>query len=235
MDPDAVREALRGTDTRDERLLYLAWNAVAPRWNGSEVVPLVAEAFARTENPRARESQLHHATLFARFDDAAVELGLRGLADPRKEVRARACMLLAHSRRPAVVPALRAVKPGPTRELAKRAATSLLEGTPLGPGDDPLYFFFRGESGRAPRGTFADDLDREVGPWMGKKGFTVKHLFAHHLAYRREGLWVEARWDSYDVTTQVGLTPRPTGKEESVADGPGDIVEIGRRIRMLFP
>ena len=234
MNEDVIREMLRRTDTDDVRRLSGPWYTILPRLHGSKVLPLLAEAFLATKHSRGRACQIHHATLFARVDDRAVALGLRALADPTKEVRGRACMLLAHSRKREVVPSLRAASVGPTREVARRAASAILEGTPFGPDNDPLYFFFRGDSGRAPRGSFADDVDRRVGAWFAKNGFRPEYLFAHSIAFRRDDISIAADWDGYDMETRVMLSlPDRPREDELIRVGQGDIAEVARRMRAM--
>ena len=231
-DDDALREKLRLADTPDRELLSRLWYAIGPRFHGSEILPLLAAAFETARHGLARACNVHHATLFARADDRAIELGLRALADPIKEVRARACMLLAHGRKREAVPALRAVKAGPTRELARRAAASIAEGERFAADGDPLYFFFRNDTGRAPRGSFADEVEQEVGPWLVKRGYRPSFLFAHAFAFRRDDVTVGADWDGYDIEAHVsGVRRGQESSDELVRGGQGDIAEIGRRIR----
>jgi hypothetical protein len=232
MNDAAIRRALRRTDTTDTRRLSGPWYEILPRVHGSKILPLVTEAFGATKASRGRACQVHYSTLFARVDHSAIELGLRALADPTKEVRSRACMLLAHSRAREVVLSLRAVKAGPTLEVARRAVRSILEGKPFGPDDDPLYFFFRGDRGRAPRGSFADNVERETGEWFEKQGFRPKYLFAHAIGFCRDDLTVSAQWDGYEVETRVGRSDQPLA-DEIVRYGSDDIAEIARRMRMM--
>jgi hypothetical protein len=232
MSDDEIRAALVLADTDDMRQLYLAipWGAPA-----GQVLPLMIEAFETTKHSRARACMVHRATLFARIDERAVELGLRALADPIKEVRARACMLLAHSRKPGAVPALRAIKSGPTRELARRAVASIVEGEAFVPDNDPLYFFFQGDTGRAPRGSFADKLDAEIGTWLVAQGLHPSRFFAHAFVFSKEDLVVDTAWDGYEVEAVIRLT-RGTGAPTcaSVLGGPGDIAAIAQRMRTML-
>lgn len=229
MDDPTIREALRLTDAANTRDLARAWDAIRSGWSGSDVVPYIAEAFGTTTHARARACQIFQVTRFARDEDRAIELGVRALSDRASDVRGRACMLLFHSRKPEVVPILRAVKAPSTRPLARRAATSILEGTPFVGDTDPLYFFFRGEGGRAPRGSFADDVDRASRAALEKRRFRALFLFAHTIAFRREDATLHVSWDGYDMETHVGVYRDGKSPVESlVRVGQGDIAEIAR-------
>lgn len=229
MDETAIREALRLTDTADTRDLARAWDAARPSWNGSEIVPFIAEAFVATTHARARACQIFQVTRFARDDDRAIELGARALSDRASDVRSRACMLMFHSRKPEVVPILRAAKVASVRLLARRAATSILEGTPFVGDADPLYFFFRAEGGRAPRGSFAHEVDRASRAALEKQRYRALHLFAHTIAFRRDDTTLHVSWDGYDMEAHLGLYR--AGKSHGsalVRGGEGDIAEIAR-------
>ena len=231
MDDLAIRDALRLTDTANTRDLARAWDGAGLRWSGSEIVPFIADAFGTTTHARARACQIFQVTRFARDDDRAIELGVRALSDRASDVRSRACMLLFHSRKPEVVPILRAVRAPSTRPLARRAATSILEGTPFVGDTDPLYFFFRGESGRAPRGSFADDVDRASRAALEKQRFHRLFLFAHTIAFRRDESTAHVSWDGYDMETHVGFYRDGKSLAQAlVRGGQGDIEEIARTL-----
>lgn len=230
---DEITTLLEQTDTDDRRRIYMAWCKIS---RGREIVPLVARAFAATRQVRGRESHVYYVTPYARFDEAAVELGLRALRDPRKEVRYRACGLLAHSRRVETVSELRKIASGPSREPARRAVRSLLEGKPFGPDDDPFYFFYGHEPYRAPRGSYADQLDDRLGGWLKRRGFAPFYLFQHDFVFRDGDRVVQAQWDSYDCESRVivaSLRDHTTAEASAVqVSGYGDdIAEIVRTIR----
>jgi len=232
---DEITTLLGETDTDDRRRIYMAWCRIG---HGREIVPFVARAFEVARQMRGRESHVYYVTPYARFDDAAVELGLRALRDRRKEVRYRACGLLAHSRRVETVTELRKIASGPSREPAHRAVQALLEGKPFGADDDPFYFFYGHEPCRAPRGSYADQLEDRLGGWLRRRGFAPFYLFQHDFVFRDSDRAIRARWDGYDCESRVivgSLRDLPAAEASAVhISGYGnDIAEIVRTVRAL--
>ncbi|HEY1584735.1 MAG TPA: hypothetical protein VGH63_03550 [Polyangia bacterium] len=222
--PPELQAALGETDSDDRRRIYLAWCRLGQFRR--EIVPLVARAFATTKHAQGRESHLYYVTPYASFDDATVELGVRALADARKEVRYRACGLLARSGRKEVVADLRKIKTGPSRDAAQRAERALLEGKRFGADDDSFYFIEGHEPYRAPRGSFADDLADELGEWLTRRGLLPSHVFQHVFEFRDDARVVRAEWDSYDVEARVLVD----GSSTQHAGGTS-IAELGKTIR----
>jgi hypothetical protein len=226
-----VDALVRQTDSRDRRTLYLAWCRLA-RYR-SAIVPSVAAAFAATREERGRESQIYGVTPFARFDEGAVELGLRALRDPRQAVRVRACSLLAHSGRAETIPEIESLAKPASRPASLQAVRALREGRPFGADDDPVYFAYGHEPYRAPRGTFATQLDEALGGWLEQRGFRPTWVFQHRFEYGSADRSLSAIWDSYDVVSHVsvgapGSPPSPTA---GLPGGPGDLARLIQRIR----
>lgn len=228
---DEIGEALEETDTDDRRQIYLAWCRLGACRH--EIVARVAAAFAATKHARGRESHVYFVTPYALFDDATVELGVRALADRRKEVRYRACGLLAHSRRKEVVRDLRAITTGPTREPARRAERALLEGTRFGPDADPFYFIYGHSPYRAPRGSFADALFDRVGGWLSARGFEPSQVFQHVFEYRDRARVVRAEWDSYDVEARVSIEAGGQRSEETIHGSADDLENVVAALRRM--
>ena len=130
-----VKALLRQTDTPDRRLIYQAWRQLAGF--GQDIVPFVADAYARTSEARGRESHLYYVMPYARFDDRALKLGVQALRDPLQEVRYRAGGLLAHSGRAETAAALTQLVCGASRAPAQRALAALRHGAPFGPDGGP--------------------------------------------------------------------------------------------------
>jgi hypothetical protein len=156
----------------------------------------------------------------------------------RKEVRYRACGLLARSHRKEVVAELRKIKTGPSRDAARRAERALLDGKRFGADDDPFYFIDGHNPYRAPRGSFADDLDDALGAWLKQRGFLPSHVFQHVFEFRSDERVVRAEWDSYDVEARVALAPlregRSVGGDASSSHAAGtSIGELAKTIRSL--
>lgn len=229
---DEIATALAETDTDDRRRIYLAWCRLGACRR--EIVPRVAAAFAATKHARGRESHVYFVTPYALFDDATVELGLRALADPRKEVRYRACGLLAHSRRKEVARDLRALATGPSREAARRAERALLDGTPFGADDDAYYFIYENDPARAPRGTFADALHDRVGGWLTARGLAPSQVFQHVVEYRDRARVVRIEWDSYDVEARVSIDARGERSAEAIRGGPNDVDDVVATVRHML-
>ena len=74
---------------------------------GPAVVELFLEQYPISRSWKQRASLMYHALRFARRSEAALELGVRGLADRSKEVRYRACLLLAYAQDPRALEPLR--------------------------------------------------------------------------------------------------------------------------------
>jgi hypothetical protein len=228
-----VELLLRQTDSSDRRLIYLAWCKLGGV--GQDIVPFVAEAYAKTREARGRESHLYYVTPYARFDDRAIELGVRALRDPRQEVRYRACALLAHSGRVEVVKELAKLSRGTSRAHAQRAIAALRKGMPFGPDDDASYFFYGHDPYRAPRGHFAVELQDELGAWLEERGFRPAYLFQHTFGYRDGERFVRADWDSYDVEARLAVraSARKQPTQANFAWGASGIPELGAAIRKL--
>ncbi len=222
-----IAALLKKTDTNDRAQIYLTWNELGAY--RQEIVPHVARAFAETKEARGRESQLYYVTQYARFDDHAIDLGLTALRDRKKEVRYRACGLLAHSQRRDAEPALEAIERGPSREAAQRALRSLREGKPFGADDDPFYFIHGHEPYRAPRGSFADAMYDAISDCLENKGFRRTQHFQHRLEMR-DGKRVAAfTWDSYDVGAHASLGDKTIDER----GGPNDIAALAEKMRAL--
>lgn len=229
---DDVGPLLQRTDSSDQRQSYVAWCELGA--HRQEIVPLVAEAYASAKQPLGRESHIYYVTPFARFDDHTVELGVHALHDPRKEVRYRACGLLAHSRRTETVAELQKLERGASKEPARRAIKALREGGAFGADDDPYYFIYGHDPSRAPRGSFADALFAEIGAWLGTHGFHPTYLFQHALELRDAHRVVRADWDSYEIEARISVTRGSPESAEVIRGGPGDIAAMGKVIRALM-
>lgn len=86
-----------GSDPADLVDLEATWGVLAPL--GLDAVPHLVEAFHGARTWQGRAAALFYATRFARDSEAAFRLGLEALNDRARQVRTRACGLLAYSLR----------------------------------------------------------------------------------------------------------------------------------------
>lgn len=225
-----LRGLLRATDMDDLSVLSRWWQGRASLQRRD--FRILAEAFATTQHALARECQIRKLSPYARFDDTALEIGLRALADPSGGVRYRGCGLLGHARRREALPALRALGD----EAATRAVRAIEEGRSFGLDDDPFYRFFPVDDGSSPRGTFADQVDREVGGWLVERGFTLTFLFAHDFEAASDDVRVWAGWSPGRLGIAPGSLVNVTHRAEladthPIPPGSGDVLEVVKRIR----
>jgi hypothetical protein len=225
-----LRGLLRATDVDDLSVLSRWWQGRSSLQRRD--FRILAEAFATTQHAFARECQIRKLSPYARFDDTALALGLRSLADPSLGVRYRGCGLLGHGRRREALPALRALGD----EAATRAIRAIEKGLSFGLDDDPFYRFFPADDGSLPRGTFADQIDREVGGWLVERGFTVTFLFAHDFEAESDDVRVWAGWSPGRLGVAPGAVVNVTHRDEladtrPIPPGPGDVIEVVKRIR----
>lgn len=73
---------------------------------GESVLPYFIEAYPNSKRWQQRASYLYRAVSYANTSNNAVKLALLALSDKSKEVRYRACMLLACSQNKDVLPEL---------------------------------------------------------------------------------------------------------------------------------
>lgn len=73
---------------------------------GSDLPGRLLKNFDLQKKAAAKTSFLYHSIRYAKESDDAIQLGLKGLLEKSKEVRYRACMLLAYSQKREVVPEL---------------------------------------------------------------------------------------------------------------------------------
>jgi hypothetical protein len=225
-----LRGLLRATDVDDLPVLARWWQGRS-RIERSDF-GILAEAFATTQHALARECQIRKLSPYARFDDTALEVGLRALADSSESVRYRGCGLLGHGRRREALPALRALGD----EAAVRAVRAVEEGCSFGLDDDRFYRFFPADDGSSVRGTFADQVDREVGGWLVERGFTLTFLFAHDFEAARDDVRVWAGWSPGRLGVGPFALVNVTHHGEladthPIPPGPGDVIEVVNRIR----
>jgi len=110
---------------------------------GEQVLPYFLEAYPKAKRWQQRASFLYRAISYARTSEIAVKLGLLGLFDRSKEVRYRACMLLACSLRKDCLPSLHQALETATGETISdiEAAIDAIEST------NHNYFVDREHSG----------------------------------------------------------------------------------------
>lgn len=121
--PDEIRRLVRqyehkssyGTEPNFDKVLSL----------GPAVVPFFAEAYPTAKRWRQRASFLYRSVRYAKESKSARELAVQALADKSREVRYRACMLLAVSQDRQVLPALRATLSHPDAQTRADVAAAI--------------------------------------------------------------------------------------------------------------
>lgn len=105
---DRIATAVDTLDRKDSAGIEAAWAHLRPL--GFAVVPYLRAAYGHFRHGEGRCALVYYATRYARIGDDAFQLGISGLSDRSKQVRYRACGLLAYS--------LRADATGPLRAMA---------------------------------------------------------------------------------------------------------------------
>ena len=95
MHPDRLRELVRNFEHKFSYGNESGWEEV--RALGMDAIPYFIEAYHNAPHWRQRASYLYSSIPYARKSQAAVDLAIQALQDRAKEVRYRACMLLACS------------------------------------------------------------------------------------------------------------------------------------------
>ena len=101
---DSILTAVRQLDTTRSSDEEAAWSVLRPL--GSEVVPLLLEAFPSFRTWQGRTALVFHTIRYARESEHAFQIGLLGCRDRSYMVRYRACGLLAYSLRADALPHL---------------------------------------------------------------------------------------------------------------------------------
>jgi len=92
---------------------------------GAAVLSLFLQYYPKLRTYRGRTCMLYTAIKFARVSDMAVELGVMALNDKSRQVRYRACAVLAFSLRKDVIADLRKVLDHPDAQTVADAAAAI--------------------------------------------------------------------------------------------------------------
>lgn len=101
-----IEAAINQLDRKDSLGIDAAWAALRPL--GFAVVPYLRAAYGEFRHGEGRCALVYYATRYARIGDDALALGVAALEDRSKQVRYRACGLLAYSLRREALGPLRA-------------------------------------------------------------------------------------------------------------------------------
>jgi hypothetical protein len=140
---ERIAEAVGRLDQKNSLAIDYAWASLRPL--GFAVVPYLRAAYGGFRHGEGRTALVYYATRYARIGDDAYELGLAALNDRSRQVRYRACGLLAYALRKEALPALqsRVTDPDPLVRDAAHAAIRAIQA-----GNHHL-FVDRSESGRS--------------------------------------------------------------------------------------
>jgi hypothetical protein len=142
MQPDQIRKLVQKFEHKSSYGSEPGWEEV--RALGASAIPYFIEAYSSASHWRQRASFLYSAIPYARRSAAAVDLAILALSDRAREVRYRACMLLACSLDRRSLPYLEAAavhSDESTRADAQAAIDAIIEG-------NHHYFVDRTHSGK---------------------------------------------------------------------------------------
>jgi hypothetical protein len=211
-----VRKQLARTDSADAEGVEFCWRAQALWPLEVELLPLVLDQYRRTRHWQGRASQVYHATGFAPYQEAAVELGIEALADRSLNVRYRACGLLAYAQHAEAVAFLTRLAREADERTARyaRAALEAVAQRDMGPftaQDEPgRRFAFLPKYGpmRVPWPGFAQQFDAAARGWLRELWLEPQWVFGHDAYYRRAEAWFHACWDAWDALWEFHLGAR---------------------------
>ena len=95
MHPDEIRKLVSNFESKASYGTEPGWDEI--RSLGAEIVPYFIEAYPNAPRWQQRASFLYRSIRYARESEDAVNFAIQALQDRAKEVRYRACMLLACS------------------------------------------------------------------------------------------------------------------------------------------
>jgi hypothetical protein len=124
---ERIADAVARLDQKSSLAIEAVWAGLRPL--GFAVVPYLREAYGTFRHGEGRTALVYHATRYARIGDDAYQLGLAALNDRSRQVRYRACGLLAYALRKEALPALQNLEtdPDPLVRDAAHAATRAIQ------------------------------------------------------------------------------------------------------------
>jgi len=126
---ERIEQAVACLDQKSSSAIERAWVQLRPL--GFGVVPYLRASYPQFKHAEGRTALVYHATRYARIGEDAVALGIAALEDRSRQVRYRACGLLAYALRKDALLALRARLADPdqlVREAVAAAICAIEEG-----------------------------------------------------------------------------------------------------------